>query len=102
VSFKAEETKPDFSTTRLTWSRVVYNAPPGTRIKQIMGNLVWLYRLSTNINDESFKVNYPSDFLYSCEVIGDTLGDDISTDDNCNDDTRLGAFKFNRVAVIFE
>lgn len=102
VTFKAEETKPDFSSTRLKWSHPVYFAPPGAKIKQIIGNVVWHNQTRTNINDESFKLLYFSDFIKSCEIIGDTFGDDISTDNNCNDDTRLGNFKFNKVAVIFE
>lgn len=101
VKFRAEEPKGDYTTTELSWTEKVYEAPLGTKIKSIVSNPVWHNQVSHSLNEESFNL-YPGEFLRYCEVIGDTMGDDVSTDDNCNDDTRIGNFVFNKVAVIFE
>ena len=101
VKFRAEEPKGDFTTTELSWAEKVYDAPSGMKIKSIVSNPVWHQAVSHNLNEQSF-IQMPSEFLRYCEVVGDTMGDDISTDDNCNDDTRIGNFVFNKVAVIFE
>ena len=101
VKFRAEEPKGDFTTTELSWAEKVYDAPSGMKIKSIVSNPLWHQAVSHNLNEQSF-IQMPSEFLRYCEVVGDTMGDDISTDDNCNDDTRIGNFVFNKVAVIFE
>ena len=101
VKFRAEEPKGDYTTTELSWTEKVYDAPLGSKIKSIVSNPVWHNNFAHNLNEESFNL-MPGEFIKYCEVIGDTMGDDISTDDNCNDDTRIGNFVFNKVAVIFE
>jgi hypothetical protein len=101
VKFRAEEPKGDYTTTELSWSEKVYDAPAGIKIKSIVSYPVWHNNFGYSLNEESFN-QMPSEFLRFCEVVGDTMGDDVSTDDNCNDDTRIGNFIFNKVAVIFE
>lgn len=101
VKFRAEEGKGDFSITELNWTEKVYEAPLGTKIKSIVSNPLWHNQFTFNMTEETFN-QMPSEFLKFCEVVGDTMGDDISTDDDCNDDTRIGNFVFNKVAVIFE
>lgn len=101
VFFRAEEPKGDYSTTELSWSEKVYDAPYGVKIKSIISYSTWDYAFSHHLNYNSFTT-LNCEFIRFCDVIGDTLGDDISTDNNCGDDTRVGNFVFNKVAVIFE
>ena len=101
VDFKAEEPKGDRSATRIFWTEKIYEAPLGVKIKSIVSNPSWALDFASNLTEQSFNQT-PCEFLRYCEVIGDTLGDDISNDTNCNDDCRIGNFIFNKVAVIFD
>ena len=40
--------------------------------------------------------------VYFFHIVGDTGGDDISNDDNCNDDTRIEKIQFDSVIVEFK
>ncbi len=43
-----------------------------------------------------------SNLVKAFKIVGDTGGDDISTDNNCNDDTRIVGIEFNPILVVIE
>lgn len=100
-SFKAREPRPDYTSTEISWQETVYSAPPGGKIRSIVSRTDFDHLFSANLNKGSFDV-IQCEMLRYCEVVGDTMGDDISKDNNCEDDTRLGNFIFNPLAVILE
>ncbi len=101
VYFKAEEPRPDHSATEISFTETIYEAPLGLRIRSIVSDTKYYVNTGSNINEETF-IKMPNEFLRYCEVVGDTMGDDISNDNNCDNDTRIGPFYFNKLALIFE
>lgn len=101
VYFKAEEPRPDYSSTEISFTETIYEAPAGLRIKSIISNTSQYLNTGSNIKEEYFNVN-PSELVKFLEAIGDTMGDDISKDNNCDDDTRIGPIYFNKLAIVFE
>lgn len=101
VYFKAEEPRPDYSSTEISFTETIYEAPEGLRIKSIISNTSLYLNTGSNIGPGYFTVN-PSELVKYLEAIGDTIGDDISNDNNCDDDTRIGPIYFNKLAVYFE
>lgn len=121
VQFEAIETGGDVSRTKQTWEKIIYTAPGGKKIASIIGSnlpstffftsvkagfvadrLVKGDVVHTNFprartNDEPITVS--GNVVYKIEIIGDTAGDDISTDTNCNDDTRIDKLILNSVGL---
>lgn len=158
ISFNAQETKPDNSTTSGQWSKKVYDAPYGKKITKIVsdqasrtafvsppggaqflvpgtdvaGTLNALFAggmiskgvftafgiptpgqmesaivaklVSSYTNGNTVIVVPPLDgaLVKFFHIVGDTGGDDISNDDNCNDDTRIEKIEFFPMKVIME
>jgi hypothetical protein len=151
ISFWAQETKPDNSTTTGQWSKKVYDAPYGKKITKIVsdqasrtvfvspaaGSQIFVpgsdmnaamnaifegitipnevriahgvpalqeaYKLIGNYNKGNTVIVMPATegtLVKFFHIVGDTGGDDISNDDNCNDDTRIEKIEFFPVRVI--
>ncbi|RYG05111.1 MAG: hypothetical protein EOO07_30340 [Chitinophagaceae bacterium] len=113
VLFDAKELKSDWSHTRQTWEKMIYTAPSGKRItdfhstqQPITSSFDFVSGKSTSEIERIAKqqlvyTNFPmrgtnqepliitGNVVYKMEIVGDTAGDDISNDTNCNDDTRI-------------
>lgn len=114
VYLHARETTSDWSETEGNWSKIIYTAPAGTEILNIETGVYSEvhYVSKPGVNAFSPKglvqaiggakgtdVPFKDDGLVSrWNIVGDTGGDDISTDDNCNDDTQV-AVQLNPVRV---
>jgi microsomal dipeptidase-like Zn-dependent dipeptidase len=109
VFFHAEEVGGDRSTTEGTWERVVAIAPPGFRFERLLSGA------SSAVQGRSSKAGFqfvvatdngaragvtPStgDLVDEFTIVGDTGGPDISTDDDCRDDTAVSV-TFNPIKV---
>lgn len=117
INFKATETKSDWSEVQGNWDFRVYASPDGRRIKDIvMDKITYINQtlnssagpqLIFNLNKtnrnyiESLDRGFWSPVL-NVKMVGDTGGDDISTDNNCDDDTRIEEINFRQLYVIFE
>lgn len=157
ISFWAQETEGDVSTTTGNWSKKVYDAPYGKMITKIISDqasrtafvsppagaqfLVPGTDVAGTLNSlfeggmiskavfAAFGIPTPGQMesaivaklvsSYSkgntvivvppiegtlvkfFHIVGDTGGDDISTDNNCNDDTRIEKIEFFPVKVLF-
>ena len=116
IDYKAEETEKDWSTVVGNWDYKVYTAPSGKKIKDIIQDKTTLFEhmsgrsgiqlianlVSTDGNVvSSIEKGYWS-AIREIKVVGDTGGDDISTDGDCNDDTRIEEINFRQLYVIFE
>lgn len=152
ISFWAQETQPDNSTTSGQWSKKVYDAPYGKKITKIMSAqasrtafvsppagsqilipgsdmnagmnaifegitipeavriahgipaLAEAYKLVGSYNKGNTVITMPAvegTLVKFFHIVGDTGGDDISNDDNCNDDTRIEKIEFFPVKVLF-
>lgn len=151
VTFWAQETVPDNSTTSGQWSRKVYDAPYGKKITKIVSEQASrtaflsppagaqflvagqnvnevlksffegidipkkikdihgittandLAKLISSYNNGNtvMKVSATEGTLVRFfHIVGDTGGDDISNDDNCNDDTRIEKIEFFPLKVM--
>ncbi|RZK54758.1 MAG: hypothetical protein EOO87_09600 [Pedobacter sp.] len=156
ITFWAQETTPDYSTTTGKWSKKVYDAPYGKKILQIKsdqasrtafvsppagaqflvpgsdisGTLNTLFeggmvskgvltafgiptpgqaesaivaKLISTYTSGNTVIKIPAlegALVKYFHIVGDTGGDDISNDDNCNDDTRIQKLEFFPVRVI--
>ena len=156
ISFSAQETEGDFSTTSGKWSKKVYDAPYGKKITKIMsdqasrtafvspsagaqflvpgtdiaGTLNTLFEggMISKAIFSAFGIPTPGQMKSAIvaklvssytkgntvivvpplegtlvkffHIVGDTGGDDISTDNNCNDDTRIEKIEFFPVRVM--
>lgn len=110
----ARETTSDWSETEGNWSKLIYTAPAGTEIIDIPSGKYSEVHYVSKPGVNAFTprglveaiggargtdVPFKDDGLVSrWNIVGDTGGDDISTDDNCNDDTQV-AIQLNPVKV---
>lgn len=112
INFTATETAPDFSTTNAIFERRIFTSPNNRRIAQI------ITPTTTNIDFVSLRggmqvigavgdssntvtITEPMNFIRSMNIVGDTGGDDISNDNDCNDDTRIENIRFFPIKVRF-
>lgn len=151
ISFWAQETVPDNSTTTGQWSKKVYDAPYDKKITKIVSaqasrtaflsppagsqilvpgsdmnagmNTIFegitipnevriahgipalqeAYKLIGSYNKGNTVMVMPATegtLVKFFHIVGDTGGDDISNDDNCNDDTRIEKIEFFPVRVL--
>jgi hypothetical protein len=112
INFTATETAPDFSTTNAIFERRVFTSPTNRRISQIItpttSNTVFIssgggFQFIGPIGDSSNTVTItePMNFIRNMSIVGDTGGDDISNDSNCNDDTRIERIRFSPIKIRF-
>ncbi len=103
VNLVAEEQGGDGTKTDGVWNQKVYQAPAGKSIRNFVSLSAAYSYFESNVNRRSFYADskYTSEIIDYYEIIGDTMGDDVSTDDDCNDDTRIDKIKFNPIWVYF-
>ena len=112
IRFTATETVSDFSQVSETFRRIVFTAPRGRRISQILStNETTIDFVSPSagaqfigpVGDSSntVSVTEPTNFIRRMRIVGDTGGNDISTDDDCNDDTRIENISFLPIKIRF-
>jgi hypothetical protein len=114
VYMHARETVSDWSETEGTWSKLLYTAPRGYEIAELptanYSEVHYISKPGVSAFSPAGLVQalggargtdapFTDDGLVSrWNIVGDTGGDDISTDDNCNDDTQV-AVQLNPVHV---
>ena len=114
VFMHARETVADWSETQGTWKKVLYSAPADYEITAIMSGkyseVKYISRPGVNAfsptglvqalgNARGSNVPFKDDGLVTrWNIVGDTGGDDISMDDNCNDDAQV-AIQLNPVKI---
>jgi hypothetical protein len=114
VFMHARETVADWSETQGTWKKVLYTAPAGYEITGILSGkyseVKYISRPGVNAfsptglvqalgNVRGSNIPFKDDGLVTrWNIVGDTGGDDISTDDNCNDDAQV-AIQLNPVKI---
>lgn len=111
ISLNARETGGDRSTGRGSWSRTLFTAPTGWRISAITS------ATRTNIartlsgggrcescagggcdgDEHTLNLTGP---VSRIRMVGDTGGNDISTDADCNCDTRINSMEFRPITVV--
>jgi len=107
IYFKAEETKGDWSTVEETWTRRLYDAPANARITHITSattSSVVNYR-GPNAGSEFGGCNdgqivtppVTGNLIRAIQIIGDTGGSDISSDNDCSCDTQIRRIEFNPI-----
>lgn len=109
LDFHAVETRSNWSETRGTWRRRVFTAAAGERVVEVLS--ATQSRTEAVSAAAGFQVVFPGgtqivasppvydgDLVREFLIVGDTGGNDISTDDNCSDDTRISVV-FNPVTV---
>ena len=114
VYLHARETQSDWSETEGTWKKLLYTAPSGFTISQILSGKNSEVHYVSKPGMSAFSpaalrellggasgtdVPFTDDGLVTrWNIVGDTMGDDISTDRNCNDDTQV-AIQLNPVKL---
>ena len=114
VYMHARETTSDWSETEGNWSLGIYQAPSGFKIKEILSGTYSEVHYISKPGVNAFSpaglvqalggargtdVPFRDDGLVSrWNIVGDTGGDDISTDDNPNDDTQV-AVQLNTMRI---
>lgn len=114
VYMHARETQSDWSETEGTWRKVLYTAPPGYDIVEIVSGKHSEVHYISKPGMPSFTprgllneiggqkgndVPFKDDGLVTrWNIVGDTSGPDISDDDNCNDDTQV-AIQLNPMLI---
>ena len=114
VYMHARETVNDWSETEGTWEKVVYTAPAGYTISQLVSGKYSEVHYVSRPGVSAFTpaglrsvlgstagsdVPFKDDGLVArWNIVGDTAGDDISTDDDCHDDTQV-AIQLNTVKL---
>jgi hypothetical protein len=114
VYMHARETVSDWSETDGTWTKVLYKVPDGYEIANIVsGSYSEVHYVSKpGVNafspaglvtalggQKGVDVPFKDDGLVArWNIVGDTGGDDISTDDNPNDDTQV-AIQLNPIKL---
>lgn len=112
INFTATETAPDFSTTNAIFERRIFTSPRNRRIAQIITpattNIEFIsppggIQIIGPVGDSSNTVTItePMNFVSSMSVVGDTGGNDISTDNDCSDDTRIENIRFFPIKIRF-
>lgn len=99
VTFDAKETNNNSHATG-SWRKIIYRAPEGETIREIVSptnSSVDYVSSGQNLNKigGSQLVGGLAEYF---EIVGDTGGDDISTDENCNDDTKMSV-RFNPITI---
>jgi len=104
IKLNVKEQKNDRSETEGTWNYKVYTAPAGKLLKEIISTKDCRISSLGEINKKTFMndIRYNCEFLEYSIVIGDTMGDDISDDNNCIDDTRIEKIIFRPLYVTFQ
>lgn len=108
INFNARETQSDWSEVRGSWTRTVYTAPATMRISAITSptrstiNQVLAgggrFEPTEGCDGGEHRIT-PGGPVARMVVVGDTGGGDISTDNNCNCDTRINLIEFNPITV---
>ncbi len=103
VTMVAEEQGGDGTKADGIWNQKVYQAPAGKSIRDFVSLKAAYSYFESSMNRNSFYADskYTSEIIDYYELVGDTMGDDVSTDDDCNDDTRIDKIKFNPIWVYF-
>lgn len=115
VYMHARETVNDWSETEGTWEKVVYTAPAGYTISKLVSGkyseVHYVSRPGVNAftpaglrtalgSTAGTDVPFKDDGLVArWNIVGDTGGDDISTDDDPHDDTQV-AIQLNTVKLM--
>lgn len=108
INFRARETTHDWSTTEGRWTRTIYTAPPGRRIMAINSETQSSCDFISGAASAQFGFPGGGNTVYRppltgslarvFEIVGDTGGDDISSDNDCGDDTRI-TVRFNPISL---
>lgn len=114
VYMHARETQSDWSETEGTWKKLIYTAPSGFNISGITSGKSSEVHYISKPGLGAFSpgalrellggatgtdVPFTDDGLVTrWNIVGDTMGDDISTDRNCSDDTQV-AVQLNPVKL---
>jgi hypothetical protein len=111
IDFTATETVADFSQVKETWRRIIYTAPNSKRIAQILTPRVTTFDVLNSDDGTQFIRNErtgnveilppPNNFIAGLTFVGDTSGDDISSDTDCTDDTRIIRIDFYPIKIRF-
>lgn len=112
IDFTATETVSDFSTVASRFTRRIFTAPAGKTIAQILtpdtSSVTFISQgagaqfIGPNGNSgNTVVVTEPTNFIKRMRIVGDTGGDDISTDNDCTDDTRIESIEFFPIKVRF-
>ncbi len=110
ISFNAKETVSDWSEVSGTWTVTVGEpAPAGMKYTRINSPTISTFDrvLSGGGRNEAFEgcdggehiITPASGPIATLVVVGDTGGNDISTDDNCNCDTRIVRIEWKPLSV---
>lgn len=115
VNMHARETESDWSETEGSWKKLIYTAPSGFNISQIQSgkhsevhyiSKPGLGIFSKGAAQELFSGAKGNDVAFNDDglvtrwnIVGDTMGDDISTDRNCKDDTQV-AVQLNPIKLL--
>lgn len=114
VYLHARETESDWSETEGTWTKTLYKAPDGWNISGISSGKYSEVHYTSKPGMSAFSpgalrelvggargtdVPFQDDGLVTrWNIVGDTMGDDISTDDDPRDDTQV-AIQLNPVKL---
>lgn len=108
VNISARETQSDWSEVRGTWTRTLYTAATGMRITAIStatrANISQVlagggrFEPTQGCDGDEHTLT-PGGPVARIIMVGDTGGGDISTDADCNCDTRINRIEFNPVTV---
>jgi len=112
INFTATETVSDFSTVSQRFERRVFRSPGNRRISEILSprttNINFIsprggeqFIGATGDSNNTVTNTEPMNFIRRMAIVGDTGGDDISTDDDCRDDTRIENISFFPIRVRF-
>jgi len=118
IKFNAKETNSEKSEVEGSWIKTVYSSTDGSKIKSIRSNSTSTFNkiLKGGGRNEMFeggdgdrhillmgdKYLSSSGPVSRMVVVGDTGGADISTDNNCTNDTRIELVEFNPIIVELE
>ena len=112
VTFTAAETGGDFSTTEITRAIQIWRWHPGLPLVRSIEAPVWFDTVRSRETcgmcagapDGAYPTvmtGGPYGVVEAVHMIGDTMGDDISTDLNPHGDTHIRSITFNPVLVEF-
>ena len=112
IRFTATETLADFSIVSQTFDRRVFTSTNNRQIAQILSPRTTIinfispsagiqYIGATGTSNNTVTNTEPMNFIKRMAIIGDTGGNDISTDNDCSDDTRIESVTFFPIKVQF-
>ncbi len=108
IDFNARETGGDRSETRGTWVNELYTAPAGMKIAGILTSTESSvdfvsraagFEIGGCGDGEVHTPSITGGLVSQMEIIGDTGGADISSDDDCSCDTQIRSIDFNRIQL---